>query len=1106
MLQFIFGRAASGKTTEMLARIRSLVTEGGEAVLLVPEQFSFDTEREVLHALGDHDAARVSVMSFTRLCDEVERLTGGGCGTVLADAQKLILLNRALRQSAPELRIWGRYTAFAGFTSALLDSIEEFKLNAVTPDQLLTAAERAQSASLRAKLTDLSTVYTRYNALIAERFIDPSDRLARLAARLLRFRYFEGKTVFLDSFKGFTGQQFAILDRILAQAAEVTVCMTFDPRAAAGFDLFSNIRKSVERIRALAAAHGVKQREDIFLEQQYFCGASIAAAEKLLSGQKGGETDDSVTVCRAATVYDEAEFAARTIRRLVRENPDYRFRDFVIIARDLAGYEEAVSAACEKNGVSCFFDRRVPLASCPPAAALLAALEAIRGYSSEQIFRFLKSGSGALRTDEISDLENYVNLWNIEGKQWFDDWNMNPDGFVTAEEDVPEHPSHTAELERLNQLRKRAVEPLYDFDRTLRGTAADFCHAVMGLFSACNTAQAMRELRGRMLAQNRVADADALRQSWDMLMELMNSFAECYGDSELDRAEFRETLKKAVGLSTIGVAPQMLDQVSFGAADRIRPARPRVAFILGANLGVFPKNAACAGLFGVAERKNLIALDIEIPDRGIAAAIDEDFLVYTNFCCASDRVYVSYCTANPKGESAEPSAFVSEIVRQLDCRVLSEPAALTAENLPESPDAAFSQGCLRYSSDLGEGMTIFSVLDALPGFGERIRAVLNGASRRTDVLSAQTAQRLYRTQINMSASRLDTYYRCKFRHFCRYGLRVKAPQPAEFNAGQRGLIVHYVLQRLIEKYHKDVAALSDAEILQAVDFFIGEYLESIPGYRSAETAYMRFLCENISRSTKEVALHLKREFAQSDFEPKYCEFRFGASDDEPIEIPFDGGSLRLNGLIDRVDIYNGYIRIVDYKTGSRSFKLSDIVVGQNLQMLMYLYAILQKKDFSDLRPAGILYMPAKREKREENTLRMNGLLAADEALVCAMEEKNAGEFVPRYRQTADGRIDRKCAASFVPQEGFQTIFDFIEETLKKTGEGILGGQIAVDPTDGLGSGSAACAYCDFAAVCRIEDEPANRAAAYTNEQVLELISEKGERHELSGNAGAAEGD
>ncbi|MBE6728248.1 MAG: hypothetical protein E7562_06355 [Ruminococcaceae bacterium] len=1089
MLQFIFGRAGTGKTTRMLSMLEDCVINGNEAVLIVPEQFSFDTEKEVLHKLGDKNAMLVSVMSFTRVCDEVERVTGGGCGTLLTDGKKLILLNRALNSASPDLKLWGRYISSSGFTSSLLDTIEEFKLHAITPDVLQNAALNSDNASLIAKIHDISVIYTHYNSLINERFIDPTDRLTKLYDKLLDYRYFEGKTVFVDSFNGFTGQQYRIFERIFAQAKDVIICMTDAVDNKKPFNIFENIRKAVENIKKIAKSHAVNCKEDIILEKDYFNSRSISAVEKLLSRSDVPkiEADDKLNICVASTVYDEADFAARTIKKLVREE-NYRFRDFVIIARETERYEEAVAAACEKNGVSCFFDRRMPLGACVPAVGLCAAFEAIEHYNTEHILRFLKSGIGTLTLDEISDLENYCFLWDINGKKWFDKWDMNPIGFATKDDPKYDETKNIQLLNKLNDIRERVIEPFKMLENGLKGTARDMCSAVMKFFDICNAKQALQKIRKSLLDDDKNTDADILRQSWDALIDILNSFVECYGDQEIKCNDFYESLKKSIALSDIGVTPQMLDQVSFGAANRICPSKPKVALILGANLGVFPKNIGINGVFGAVERKMLIKLNVEIPDCGILAAIDEDFLVYSNLCCATDRLYISYCVMNSSGSDCEPSVFVSEIKEKIPCKVFNEPDNLRLDNLPETALSAFSDGCLRYSYNKSEGMTLLSSLNEKDEYSEKIRNVLSLTSRREDILSQKTAEKLFKKDIKMSASRFDVYHHCKFRHFCQFGLNISRPQRVDFSANQRGLIVHYALQKLIEKYHKDIAITPDNEVCETVELAVKEYLESIPGYYSSETEYMRFLIENIIRSIKDVALHLKKEFAQSKFEPKYCEFSFGKRDSEPITIPYEKGKINLNGMIDRIDVYDSYIRIVDYKTGTKVFKLSDIIVGQNIQMLMYLYAILQKEEFSKMQPAGILYLPAKREKGDEKKLRMNGLIKGEESLVRAMEEENAGIFIPKYKLNSKNVLDRYSAPYFIPDKGFETIFDFIEQSLKDTALDMLSGDISVDPIDGLGGGGSACKYCDFAAVCRIEEEACKKATAYTNEEVLKILS------------------
>ena len=432
MLKFIFGRPASGKTYNVLKMIKELSDCGKHSVFIVPEQFSFESERAVLRTLGDRAALNVSVMSFSRLCDEVGRTVGGIAGVTLTDADKVIFMNRALISVAADLKLWARYAHSVSFAKTMLDTVGEFKINAVSPEELKKAAEETESPALADKLKDTALIYETYDMLIGERFIDPADNLTKLYRQLEASRFFENKTVFLDSFKGFTGQQFKIIERILSQADDVVVSLTNDPFSDREYNIFSNIRTAAEKIRRAAAKYKVSEAEPLILNDSRCNSGSISAIERLMSGNEIGEiTDDgAVTVCLASTAADEAEFAARNIRRLVREK-GMRYRDFVIIARDADSYETAVETACKQNGIPCFTDKRVPLSAFPLTSAVSAAAETAIKRNTESILRFHKTGLGTLDLKEISELENYTYLWNIDGKLWEREWIMDPRGFVS---------------------------------------------------------------------------------------------------------------------------------------------------------------------------------------------------------------------------------------------------------------------------------------------------------------------------------------------------------------------------------------------------------------------------------------------------------------------------------------------------------------------------------------------------------------------------------------------------------------------------------------------------------------------------------------------------
>lgn len=1075
MFKFIFGVPASGKTQEVLNILKNIALNGEQAVLIVPEQFSFESERAVLRAIGDNAFLNINVTTFSRLYSEVVRLTGGLAAKVLTDSDKVILMNKTLSAISNELVLWKKYCHSVTFAKTMLETIGEFKINGISSEEIKKAIPFAEKISLKNKLTDIALIYETYDAFVGEKFIDPADTLTLLYNKLKNYNYFENKTVIFDSFKGFTGQQFDIICRIFAQAKDVYITMTNNPSSVKDFDIFTNIRKNITRIENIAKRYNVPQEKPLIFEKSFCKSDNLKNMEALLSGKKfkNSPLEDVITICKASTVFDEAEFAARNIRKLVRTE-NYRFSDFVIIARDIEAYEEAITTACERNNVPIFYDKKIPLSSFCLSVAVNSAINALN-FSTENILKFHKTGLGTLNFDEITTLENYTYLWNINGDLWLKNWDMDVRGFVASEQD---NHQLNEELENLNVLRQKAIKPIINLKSNFLGNAKTYATAIIKLIEECECAEKLKNISNKY--SDDVFSSDVLRQSFEAYNNILDSLVICFGDKNISKSEFCEALETAVSLEKIGVIPQMLDEVTFGSADRIRPSRPKVAFILGANQGVFPKLNTNSGILALSERKKLIELGIEIDDNSIYSDIDENYLVYSNLCCASEKLFISYSTQTLLGEVLEPSAFVSLFLDNLNCNILKEPS----DDLPETDYSAFIDYCRYLNTDKNNAITIKEALKE-NDYYDKTNHIDKVFSSTDKTLSQDKSHELFGKNIYMSATRLDSYNRCHFSYFCRYGLNAKKLQPADFDVLQRGTIVHYVLEKIISTYKKQIATFDIEKLNNLTDFYINEYLDNIKGFRTVENAKTKFLISKISRSLKEVVAHIALEFAQSDFEPVSCELKIGGEDGIPFNLPFDNGNIIFSGSIDRVDTYNGYIRIVDYKTGSKTFKLPDILFGLNLQMLIYLYAVTRASGLSDKSAAGILYMPSKRDTNEKG-LTMNGLLKADTDLITAMEKDMQGNFVPKLKFNKDGSL-KKGQTTFIFEEDFTTIFEHIEKIMKDTGNSIYSGDISVSPVDGRES--PACKYCDFKAVCGIENNKIFKVPDMSNNEVFEKIKE-----------------
>lgn len=1068
MLQFIFGKPSSGKTYTIINKIKELSKNGDESVLIVPEQFTFESERQVLKTVGDSFALNTTVLSFSRLCDEVGRNVGGISAKPLSDCEKNIFMHKALVNSADKLMLWKKYSSSANFAKTMLDTIGEFKINSIGSDELLSVSENCDSQTLKLKLHDIAVIYDEYDLCVGEKYIDPADSLSKLYNTLLTYKYFEGKTVFLDSFKGFTGGQFKIIERILTQAKNVYISFSYNPQNNVDFGIYTNIRKNIEKIKKIANSRAVEVFEPIILNETHYNSESLKLVEKVMAGEKtqNVDNDGNVSVIKCPNPFSEAQTVASIIRKLVREE-NYRFKDFVIIARDIERYKEAVSSSCSKNGVSLYYDNRYPLSAFPLCVFTFSAINAL-DFSTENILRMLKTGLSNLEFSEISKLENYTYLWNISGESWKNEWDMNPKGFTTDELSADD----IADLKQLNSLREKAIKPIINLKNTLKNNAFSMAKALVQMFEECNVSEKLL-----MVAQK--YNGDVLSQCYDMFMSVLDSVVSCFGNDNISQTEFVKALETAVSLADVGTIPQMLDEVTFGSADRIRPSRPKIAFILGANQGIFPQITGNNGIFTLSERKNLINSDINIADNSVYSSIDEEFLVYSNVCCASDKLFITYSEKSLSGEGLEVSTFVDKIKQTLKIETSDY------NQLPETVSACFSQYCKNYKLDKSASNTLKSVLFNTD-FAEKIKKIEDINSGEDFSISSDTAKKLYGKNISMSATRFDTFNRCKFSYFCRYGLKAQRLQPADFDVMQRGTIVHYCLEQLILENKNGFADVTDEQLDLMTERYVNSYLDSVAGFRSNQTKRSEFLVSRLLRSLKEVVRHIAKELSQSDFKPVACELKIGKGEEcLDLTFPFSEGEISVFGSIDRVDKYGGYIRIIDYKTGSKNFKLPDILFGLNMQMLIYLYAVIRGSGVKDEMAAGILYQPSKRDIKGDG-LAMNGLLQGDVELINAMDKSGEGEFVPKLSLNKDGSVSKR-SVSFIEKEKFSQIFDLVEKLMGETGDKIISGDIAVDPVDGRES--PACAYCDFHSVCGFENKTAKQVPNISNSDVFESMKE-----------------
>lgn len=1067
MLNFVIGRACTGKSNYIVKKAAesSLFTE---TIIIVPEQFTFETERAVLHTEKfNHD--NISVLSFTKLYSEVSKITGFGNLPVMSDGERLLLTNMALKETAQSLNVFERYATYPDFAIKMADMIRDFKFAAVTPEEIKQAALRIGGSS-GAKLSDISMVMAVYDNLISNKFIDPSDYLTRLSNLLDTTLFFEGKTVFVDSFSGFTGQQMQIIEKIIRQSDNVTFSFCTDNIDNTELGVFYNINKTAQKIKSIAKDSNAEIGDTILLEKNFYSNSSMQNLEgSFFSAEVGQVSADAVRIVSCEESSEEAFTATNIIKSLVQDK-GYRYRDFIIVARNPDDYKNYIEIFSKKNNIQCFFDHEVCLTDTLFYVYLYSLMQLKVSFSTENILNFLKCGLNDYSEDDICTLEDYIYVWNIEGKDWAREWEMNPSGLIIGE--ISQQDRET--LETLNKLRQNIYNSLSDFCNSFNGSAEERAKTVYKYIVANNVDKKLSVICERLETENSFS-ASVLKQSWDSIMNILDSIGRIY-DEDIDTKSFINAFKISSGAVKISNVPQMLDEVTFGGADRIRHSKPKVSIILGANNGVFPKAKSSKGLLGVNDKHRLEEYGISLNDDEIKSAVEENYLVYSMLCCPTDKTFVLYSRNSSEGTGLEPSAFVSELINKLSGIGINK-------YIPMQDDLfvprTFDSSVYLMSEVYGERFeTLRQSFLADESTKHKVSHFEIDKFAESFNIKTENSDKLFNNDIYISATKFDNFHTCRLMYFLKYGLKTGKIRPADLNVMQRGTITHYVLEQLINTYHKDFCQLSETQISKEIDALIDEYIDLVVGSEMLKTPRFKFLLSRISKSVKEVAYHLASEFRQSGFEPAYCELEISKDGDVPeLRIPIEKGNMVLTGKIDRLDTFNNRIRIVDYKTGSKSFELSDTLFGLNMQMLIYLYAVIKNGEsiVESPSPAGILYMPAK-SKFQNESMAMNGLILDDESVIEAMEKENEGNFIPKYKNGS---------TSFVDEEMFSLIFNNIENLIKSMGETVRRGDFKPEPVDSV-KGDA-CKYCDYSSVCRKSKTKHRRVEKLSNAEIKEKL-------------------
>lgn len=1107
-LKFVFGPSGSGKSSYLYQHViqESMKYPERNYIVLVPEQFTMQTQKDLVMMHERKGIMNIDVLSFARLAYRVFEETGGGGLPVLDDEGKNLILRKIAGDYESELKMLGGHMKKQGYISEVKSVISEFTQYDIGEDEIERVMESAgESSRLYYKLADIRLLYRGFTDYLREKYITKEELLDVLSREVEKSERLKNSTVVLDGFTGFTPVQDRLLGELMRHCREVVVTVTMDRRENPyvyehPYQLFALSKQMVTSLLQIAKQNKIPVEESVelydhvpwrFKEQE-----ALAFLEKHLFRYGAGayeKEQEQVKLHLAKNPREEAYAVAEQVRRMMRED-GYRLRDIGVIVSDMDVYADRLKQAFIKYDIPFFMDHKRSILLNSFVEYIRSVLHmAEQSFSYESVFRFLRTNLAGFTYEEIDELENYVIGLGIKGyKHWQEKWTRKLKGM--AQED----------LDKMNHYRRQLVEKvdgLIYVLRQRRKTVADITRAIYEFMVQENLQVRLAEQEELFKAKGELALAREYAQIYRIVIELFDKFVELLGDEEVSLSEYCKLLDAGLEEARVGVIPPEVDQVVIGDMQRTRLKDIKALLFAGANDVYLPGALLRTGLLSELDREKFAREKLTLSAGGKEKAYVQKFYLYLNLTKPSEKLDIYYSKVSADGKSVRPSYLIQELQKLFPkLKVRDEERYLKEQELTENIGfdrmiRGFVQK--RHETD-GAWCELYSWYKKNPKWQEKVERFLEAGYYRKplDALTEEAAKRLYGEEFETSITRMERFAVCAFSHFLTYGLGLREREEYDFQAADLGNVCHRALERFsykVERETGDWLKLTEEQrnqyVEESVEEAIADYGNSIL-YSSSRNAY---LIVRMKRMLEKTVWALTKQLAAGDFKPSAYEMRFA------------------NGKIDRVDTCEDgdciYVKVIDYKTGSKSFDVTALYHGLQLQLMVYMDAALQleqkKHPEKEILPAGVFYYriqdplidrPKEGEERESilKELKPDGMISLEKEVLEHLDHCMVGESsVIPVKYNKNGSLSKSSKAASA--QDFYLMMKYAVNKVEEIRQKILSGDVKVNPY--RRGTETSCDYCSYRQICgfdtKMEGYRYREIDAMGVDKVIQAI--KGER-------------
>jgi len=1091
-LSMIFGTAGTGKSTYCISRMKALHANEKKSVMIVPEQFAHAAETRLIKDIG-YLSDDIQATSFKRLAQKTLRKNGLLKNSV-SSVGKSMLLAKSILKNARSLSVFKSAAKKPGFIDSMLSFIAECKRSEIHPEALVCTSDA--DPLLAAKIHDLSLIYASYQTELQADYTDAEEYVSLLTSFILKDGTFSDYSFFIDEFFRFTPAELACICALAASGASVHVALGAASENAHG--VFEPVALTARRLTAMAKEAGIPVLPSVYLENKYRFTTSKELAHfeseynhypPILYKE---ETHD-ITLYIAGDIYTETQVVASAIRRAVTEE-GLRYRDISVLSGNPELYEDLIKTVFPVYQIPVFIDRKRSLLSHSIIVMLLSLFELMaRGLETETLLSYIKCGYCGLTPDESDRLENFALAGRLRHKDWLDDKRFlrQAESVFAVGEDYEE--THTEEAQELLNIRNKVLTPLLSLRSKLAQSrlVADRASAFFDFFEEISLAEQVQAEMETLRTQGAQQEAREHAEIYNIIINLLNELVTCLGEEKIGLRRLTEIVSAGLSQCEIATIPPSADHVFLGDVSRSLNKNVKRLFVIGAVDGTFPPVAAPDCLLKDSERHRLKEQGLELGPDSKTMTFHNQYVMYSALNIGTEKMYISYPVADMEGKGLRPAALVTRLKKIFPKLSISENITVppSATRLIAGKESAW-QYVLEHFYDATQEVTYLKNYFAHDAaFADRYQTVLQYGqySKQPGKLSPDIIHRLYGKTLRGSVTQLETFGNCPFSYFLRYGLRAKERKILKIEAPDVGSLMHRIVELASQRIVRDgqsFAALSEEYLTKLAEeivneLFTGIFIENLYGENR-----LKALIKRLKRQTVKMLSIIGTHVEKGDFEPCAFEVAFSENGElAPVTVDLpNGDSVVLTGRIDRIDRLQQnasvYIKIIDYKTGNKNFRLSDVYNGLSLQLAVYLIAATEGTDDNNLMPAGMFYfrlvdktVNATASDTEEAMLKqfkMSGLVLKDTDIIQAMDRGISGHStILHARINKDGRISEHDGC-YATMNQFRRLKKYVYKTVSEIGQEIMSGNTAVYPCKG--KEGLPCRYCRYHPVCAFSAE------------------------------------